>query len=89
MAFGAIVMFLTIPIILLTVTLLLIIGFSVTFLSSLYNQLNEAVGYIFPTREILTYFADKIPPSVGRVEVSQQKQLKDYQDKLNEKENSK
>lgn len=89
MAGSAVIVFLSIPVILLVIIVMLFMGFSITVLSSLYNQLTDTVNTIFPTRDILTYFANQIPPSVGRVEVSQRKQLEDYNDKLKEENNQK
>ncbi|GAV30249.1 hypothetical protein PMKS-003759 [Pichia membranifaciens] len=55
---------------------------SISATNLLLKRAYTTVNSYIPTRSILTYFADQIPPSVGRVEVTHQKQQrKDFEEK--------
>lgn len=54
---------------------------SISVTTLVVNRAYATVNNYIPLRSILTYFADQIPPSVGRVEVTHQKQRKDFEEK--------
>lgn len=68
---------LCIPLIVVLITLMLFTGLSISATNVLISRVYFTLNSFIPARGILTYFADQIPPSVGRVEVTHQKQRKD------------
>ncbi|KAG0688488.1 hypothetical protein C6P40_000898 [Pichia californica] len=82
MGFFVIGIIISIPFIFLVVSSMLVASFSITAVFAVNRRVYSIVNDYFPIRDILVYFADRIPPSVGRVEVSHQKQRKDYEARL-------
>lgn len=67
------------PLIIMIVSTILVVSISISLASILVQSASAAFWDNFDTRTWLTAVADRIPPSVGRVEVSHEKQRKDHE----------
>lgn len=75
----------SLPFIAMFISTILFTSFSLSAINIVYKRVNCIIHEYIPIRDILTFFADRIPPSVGRVEVSHQKQRQDYEASLKAK----
>lgn len=64
------------PLILMLISTMLLTTLTISVTSMSFESFVSVVQKNIPTRTFLTYIADQIPPSVGRVEVTHQQQGK-------------
>jgi expansin (peptidoglycan-binding protein) len=75
---GSAFLILLTPLVITLITSILLVTFSISAINTAFTQIGQYVNIHAPKRAILVYFADKIPSSVGRVEISHSKQRQNY-----------